>query len=394
MLRELRIKNYKSIRDIKVELGAVNIFIGENGCGKTNILEALAMAGASKGLDLNVEGLYNRGVRVAKPNLTFSSFAGLRQNKKITIDLAFRRENEEFIIPSILYCEDDNDIYSKWKDENRIYLLTVDEPELHMRKLPPDAEDKGKNRPTADIPAWDGARKTKWLAEDLHRLTSYLIFHLNTISLRGVRSESKKMPLGVNGENLDILLSQFSDREWDRLKKYRYLINWLDEIIIDEKDALKFNGHKLGRSASTLYFKDKFMQKKDGNNVFSAENANDGVLYILFYLALFISQKTPSFFAIDNIEASLNPRICRTLVKELSRLSKTNNKQALITTHNPAVLDGLNLNDEEQRLFVVFRSDEGKTRIKRIKMKPKSDESLKLSEMWTRGVLGGLPKNF
>ena len=33
------------------------------------------------------------------------------------------------------------------------------------------------------------------------------------------------------------------------------------------------------------------MQKK--NNLFSAENANEGALELLFYLALFISKKTP-----------------------------------------------------------------------------------------------------
>lgn len=394
MLRGLEIKNFKSICNIKVDLGGINIFIGENGSGKTNILEALAMASASKAMDLNVEGLYNRGVRVARPNLTFSSFAGLRQKKKVTIDLTFRQGNEQFNVPSILYCEDENDIYSKWKDENRIYLLTLDEPELRIHKPPRDAFDNGRKRDNADNRDRDEKMEVKWLAEDLYRLTNYLIYHLNTIALRGVRSESKKMPLGVNGENLDILLSQFTDREWEQLAEYRYMTNWLDEIIIDDKDVLKFKGSKLGRSASILYFKDKFMQKKNMNNIFSAENANDGVLHVLFHLALFISRKTPSIFAIDNIEASLNPRICRTLVKELSRISRRNNKQALITTHNPAVLDGMNLNDDEQRLFVVYRNDEGKTVVKRIKLKPKSDENLKLSEMWMRGYLGGLPKNF
>ena len=41
MLRELTIKNYKSILDHTIELGRINVFIGENGCGKTNILEAV-----------------------------------------------------------------------------------------------------------------------------------------------------------------------------------------------------------------------------------------------------------------------------------------------------------------------------------------------------------------
>ena len=380
MLRKITIQNYKSIYNLTIDLGRVNVFIGENGCGKTNILEALAMAGASKALDLNFEGIYNRGARVAKPNLTFSSFTGLKQNSKIKINLEFQEGDEKYVIPSILYSEDKDDIYSKWREENLIYLL--DEPELNLhRTLVEKLAEKLKN-------------SGQWLANDLDKLTKYLIFNLDIKSLRGIRYESKKSPLGINGENLDILLSRFTQEEWTELMNYTFLISWLDEIILDEKDALKYKGHKLDKSNSVLYFKDKFMRKKDMNNLLSAENANDGILHILFYLTLFISKKTPSFFAIDNIETNLNPRICRKLIKELIPLSQKNDKQVLITTHNPAILDGLNLNDDEQRLFVVSRNEEGKTKIKRIKLKPKSEESLKLSEMWMRGYLGALPKNF
>jgi len=380
MLRKITIQNYKSIYNLTIDLGRVNVFIGENGCGKTNILEALAMAGASKALDLNFEGIYNRGARVAKPNLTFSSFTGLKQNSKIKINLEFQEGDEKYVIPSILYSEDKDDIYSKWREENLIYLL--DEPELNLhRTLVEKLAEKLKN-------------SGQWLANDLDKLTKYLIFNLDIKSLRGIRYESKKSPLGINGENLDILLSRFTEEEWTELMNYTFLISWLDEIILDEKDALKYKGHKLDKSNSVLYFKDKFMRKKDMNNLLSAENANDGILHILFYLTLFISKKTPSFFAIDNIETNLNPRICRKLIKELIPLSQKNDKQVLITTHNPAILDGLNLNDDEQRLFVVSRNEEGKTKIKRIKLKPKSEESLKLSEMWMRGYLGALPKNF
>jgi len=380
MLRKITIQNYKSIYNLTIDLGRVNVFIGENGCGKTNILEALAMAGASKALDLNFEGIYNRGARVAKPNLTFSSFTGLKQNSKIKINLEFQEGDEKYVIPSILYSEDKDDIYSKWREENLIYLL--DEPELNLhRTLVEKLAEKLKN-------------SGQWLANDLDKLTKYLIFNLDIKSLRGIRYESKKSPLGINGENLDILLSRFTEEEWTELMNYTFLISWLDEIILDEKDALKYKGHKLDKSNSVLYFKDKFMRKKDMNNLLSAENANDGILHILFYLTLFISKKTPSFFAIDNLETNLNPRICRKLIKELIPLSQKNDKQVLITTHNPAILDGLNLNDDEQRLFVVSRNEEGKTKIKRIKLKPKSEESLKLSEMWMRGYLGALPKNF
>ena len=102
----------------------------------------------------------------------------------------------------------------------------------------------------------------------------------------------------------------------------------------------------------------------------------------------------PAIFGIDNIETALNPQLCRDLIKQLAILASKNGKQALITTHNPAILDGLNLHDDEQRLFVVYRTDEGYTRTRRIKVKPDAGEPLKLSELWMRGYLGGLPQGF
>jgi len=171
------------------------------------------------------------------------------------------------------------------------------------------------------------------------------------------------------------------------------LVSWVDNVVVDVADKLKFKGYKPGRSASILYFRDRFMRR--GNNLFSAENANEGILHVLFYLGLFMSDRTPRVFGIDNIETALNPQMCRELIKELAALAKTHHKQALITTHNPAILDGLNLHDDEQRLFVVSRNDHGHTVTERIKVKPQAPgEKYKLSELWMRGHLGGLPHRF
>ena len=43
MVKSVRIENFKSIHELDLELGRLNIFIGENGCGKSNILEGIAM---------------------------------------------------------------------------------------------------------------------------------------------------------------------------------------------------------------------------------------------------------------------------------------------------------------------------------------------------------------
>jgi predicted ATPase len=227
----------------------------------------------------------------------------------------------------------------------------------------------------------------------IRALEEFCIYNLNALALRGIHNVSRRTPLGLNGENLDVVLSYFTPRQLAELERYSKIIPWFDKLILDPEDELKFKGHKLGRSTSRLYFQDRFMRR--GNNVFSAESANEGILHILFYLALFLGDKTPFVFGIDNIETALNPQLCRDLMKSLAALAKTHGKQALITTHNPAILDGLNLHDDGQRLFVVYRNDAGHTTTKRIKLKPETGEPrLKLSELWMRGHLGGIPKAF
>jgi AAA15 family ATPase/GTPase len=422
MITQLRIRNYKSILDTTMELSNVNVFIGENGCGKTNILEALGMLSAIAQSNTSITMLTSKGIRVRRPSLTLSSFLGNKQTSNFKIDwisdeipiikisdILTNLSNSINSINSITVQPTNfTDIYSDWHSVNEIGFGYNSSAPSEMRdKHSISVNTNGLYNDTIetikkDIPSFEINPEFENILKNLifekvfpsvSLLKPYLIFNLSTQSLRGISTESKEVPLGIHGEGLDVLLNDFSTEEWEILKRYTYLIDWLDDIVIDKTDKLKFEGHKLGRSNSVLYFRDKFMSKK--NNVFAAENSNEGILHILFFLALVISKKTPRFFAIDNIESSLNPKLCRILMKILAELAIERDKQILITTHNPAILDGLNLHEDRQRLFVVKRTDEGYTQAERIKMKPDTNgQQLKLSELWMRGYIGGLPNNF
>jgi AAA15 family ATPase/GTPase len=385
MIREFRVKNYKSILDNTVELGRFNVFIGENGCGKTNLLEAMAMAAGGVTKKLDTEELYARGIRIAKPSITWSSFANVKADQEIQFQ--FTLTGKDTIVTkatkstiSITSANRDN-IYAEWHAEGEYDKLTRELEELK------------------DLPIENRAQQLWRFAELVFddplkiELSDFAIYNINHLALRGIQTTSMRSPLGINGESLDVLIASFNKSNTKELLSRSRVVPWVDKVLLDTEDELKIKGHKLGRSTSLLYFKDKFMRRS--NNLFSAENANEGILHVLFYLALFISDKTPHIFGIDNIESALNPQLCRDLIKELAALSKTHDKQALITTHNPAILDGLNLHDDEQRLFVVSRNDEGHTVTERIRMKPSVDgEKFKLSELWMRGHLGGLPTGF
>lgn len=399
MIKSFGVKNYKSILEHTIELGRLNVFIGENGCGKTNILEAVATAAAAvSGEGLDADALRARGVRVARHSLTFSSFLGHKPVEETSVACVFAslegeaREIGLRIRPKARSSTD-------WSAD--IVLPPVPAgPEVRERVKAVRDDFRGA-APVGDramvlktgrdaMRAFDPA-----LADHLERdLGEFVIYNLSPSALRGLSAASLRAPLGVYGESLDVFLSTFKKAEMARLfERARLVSSWVDNVMVDVGDELKFKGYKPGRSNSILYFRDRFMRR--GNNIFSVENANEGILHVIFYLALFMTDKTPRVFGVDNIETALNPQMCRDLIKELATLAREHDKQALITTHNPAVLDGLNLHDDEQRLFVVSRNDHGHTVTDRIKVKPQPQgEKYKLSELWMRGHLGGLPRRF
>ena len=75
MIKNIHIKNFKSIFDLNIDVGRINLFIGENGSGKSNLLEALVFVSASEADKLDNEFLSTRGIRVTEPSLMRSAFS-------------------------------------------------------------------------------------------------------------------------------------------------------------------------------------------------------------------------------------------------------------------------------------------------------------------------------
>ena len=222
------------------------------------------------------------------------------------------------------------------------------------------------------------------LYKDNKSLPTFLIFTPDEIILREQNIESPIKPLGIHGEGLFSFLKEQMNNEKDlfgKLNEGLNLLDWFDGLDVP-KDLLS--------NEAKLLIGDRYL--KESLHFFDQRSTNEGFLFLLFYLTLFNSKETPSFFAIDNIEASFNPKLCMHLIKYLIDLAKENDKQVILTTHSPFVLDALDLSDEEQRLFVARRDIDGHTRLTRIKHK--AERTQKLSEVWMNGYIGGLPDNF
>jgi predicted ATPase len=399
MIREIKIENYKSIQKLKLSLGRVTVFIGENGCGKSNILEAIALASAAANDKLDNEFLVSRGIRVTEPQFMRSAF----EKNNITQQIKFYLEgiNQETTFGCIL--QNNNTPYSKWRvnEEESIQLQVSTKEMKHIiNKIISEIKTayREDEEHYVDIKEHEFLIQKLLIQEEknirsrnikLLNLESFLIYSPENYHLRIFEREGQIQPLGINGEGLFKLL-KFLDLDENQgkineIKEKIKVIDWFKDFEIPK---ILFENEK------TLKIQDRYLDP--ALSYFDQKSANEGFLFLLFYFTLFISCDTPKFFAIDNIDASLNPKLSSQLIKELVSLAKKYDKQVIFTTHNPAILDGLNLDDDEQRLLVIYRNKLGHTKAKRI-LKPEpleGQEPVKLSEAFMKGYLGGLPKGF
>lgn len=219
----------------------------------------------------------------------------------------------------------------------------------------------------------------------VEEFASFLSYRPVENLLREVK-DSPIYPLGIRGEGLMQYLKTISTNEEYRelflkINEGLRMLDWFDGFNIP--DGLLTNEYKLSIG-------DKYL--KDSLHHFDQRSTNEGFLYLLFFLTLFNSKDTPQFFAVDNIETSFNPGLCQSLTRYLVKTTKENEKQVILTTHNPFVLDGMDLSDDEVRLFVCRRDIDGHTKIERVRYR--EDRKMSLSELWMSGLIGALPDNF
>lgn len=380
MIREIQIKNFKSIDDLTLELGRVNVLIGANGCGKTNILEAICLGGAAVAGKLDNEFLKPRGIRYSTPREMRSGFNSEDLDKPVRLHF-FDTDAHDILI----HLQDRHGGVPEW---SATFPMKFSGNQLRI------ADDIIKNilqhyeNNTQSINAIESMILYMKTSEHISYFgisSQFLIYSPDHTSIRRLEDEERTLPLGIDGCGLFRLLQELSLEKIEEVKTHLRMIDWFDDFEMPDN---------LIPGERRLRIKDQYIA--EGLQFFEQRVANEGFLFLLFYLCLFISEHTPKFFAIDNLDNGFNPKLCTYTAKTLCELAKTHDKQAIITTHNPSVLDGLDLKDDENRLFVVYRNIEGRTRIRRIlpKDQPQDEPPLRLSEAFLRGYLGGLPRNF
>ena len=390
MITRVEIKNFKSVVNQTMDLGIFNVMIGANGCGKSNLLEAIAVAGLSSSGALLPEMFANRGIRLADTRFMKAAFEGC-DDEFISIKVT----TTEHEISRFKIRYNTNHKPAQWEDvveeDTMAFLSHIKNSDSQCKVsdlkgyLEEIANLHGSKEMEFNISLFRRDNNVVLARSNVNGLKNFTIYSLEETALRSL-DEMPSTKLGRTGKGLLPYLKELSKSDTGKailseIKDNMGVIDWFEDLDMPESGL----SHD-----STLKLRDRYVD--ENLEFFDQRSANEAFLYLLFYFTLFISDETPSFFAIDNIESSLNPKLCKLVISKLAELAKKHNKQVIITTHSPFVLDGLNDVSNDNRLFVVNRNTDGYTVANKIN--GSKNKTISLSEAWLKGYIGGLPNNF
>lgn len=391
-LKKISIGNFKSLYNTSFEPGKVNVFIGANGAGKTTILEAIGLLSAAMTDRVSDNSLQRKGIRLSAVPMYKSRFKSIDRTKlTVALSLEWEEDNESntFKYDVHLTTPKDNDTdYWKYHSES----FWVNDQKKWGRS---NASQNQSNNHIGfflieNDPELENGRSVA------KHFENYGIFQPNTLTLRGTVADPIQMtPIGLNGGRLaEALEDIINEKDGDVYFGALYmddvleLIDWAADISINVPTKTRINA-SVPITRQIIEFTDCYLR---GTAKFTGYDASEGALYVLFMLCLAMHPKAPSIFAVDSFDHALNPRLAKKLVQVFCDQILENNKHVFLTTHNPLVLDGLDISNDDIRLFAVDRDKCGYAQIKRIKVSQELvNEGQPLSRLWINGRLGGVP---
>ena len=388
-IKEIKIKNFKSLYDVSFCPGNINVFIGANGSGKSSVLEAIGVLSAAMTDRVNNNSLQRKGVRLSTSSLYKSQFRSIERSMP-TVDFAmnWERNHDKYDYSVHLTTPSDNDT---WK--------------YHSESVSKNGEIVfgRSNRTSVQLNNKVGyyALSEKLTGEEYTDMGNYIsgygIYQPDTLTLRGnVADPTQVTPIGLNGGRLaDAMEDLFSVVDDEimfgtlNMDDVLELIEWASDIHITKPKKSNLNPG-VPSTRQVIEFHDRFLKDK---SVFTGYDASEGALYVLFMLTLAMHPDVPGMFAIDSFDHALNPRLAKRITEIFSQLIIESGKTVFMTTHNPLVLDGLNLADDRIRLFAINKNKHGHAELNRIQISQELLETgQSLSRLWINGLLGGVPE--
>lgn len=334
-IEEIRISGYRSLRDLRARLSALTVFIGPNGCGKSNLYRALViMAAAARG-EL-ARALAEEG------GMPSALWAGDRRKGPVRLTLGITSEVWDYEIAFGLPTP------SRTTIEPSAFRLDPEVKEERVRLL------AAGNRPVAIL---ERKNQSAWLRDQEGRRVSY--------PLELVQSESALSQLVDPQLYPELAYLRDQAAQWRFYHQFRTdphsplrqpqigvrtpvlsaggedLAAALQTILeIGDHDALHDEIDAAFPGGKLVIFQERGrfevgLELPGIKRSFEARELSDGTLRYLCLLAVLLSPRPPDLLALNEPETSIHADLLEPLAHSIVRASEYT--QILVVTHSRAL---------------------------------------------------------
>jgi predicted ATPase len=390
MIVNFSVTNFKNIsidlQDKSIDLSMMNVFLGQNGAGKSSILQSIDFLKAFYGDGVEVYLRANHWDYVDLPNLR-------NTRKKIDWEI-------EFLIPP----NSDGNFGGYYKLEisvlKRRYVNIGSEKLFYKKNLNDDYFQMiQRNGRATTLNSYDRLHKESLLFFELPSSVAVYIDRDSTLYPKyphivhfmhyvlGIRYASifdveklrepalgYALEIGTKGERLLPFLARLQNRDEQLFEKIKEETLKMFPNITD----FKIRGH--GSSAAP-----KILEVYEGPTVFNGQQVSDGFLRVLAVVALRYAPMPPSILLFEEPENGVHPRLLERLLNTFRSMTKRKTgggTQVILTSHSPYVIDSFR-NTPEQVWLVSRKSPRSGAKFNRLdRMFPNGLPEVPLGEAW------------
>ncbi|MFF0580155.1 AAA family ATPase [Streptosporangium saharense] len=396
-LSELHVENFRSLREVTLPLGPVNVLVGPNGAGKTNVLRVFDFLADIVRTDLG-PALDDRG---GLGELLFRG--GDERAERLLIGLrgAWTSVGDDRSDSYTLIIQSDpqerDEIFDLglpggrrrriWVDDKSAVTVEYDKADEPLAALPGTGYAGlrvGLNTSSSGLSTLPrlseefGGREVAKLADFL---TEFRIFDVD-VTRACVPSRVPRggyEPIAANASNLAgfLLGLRTSDEDaWERLQA--------DAVeVLPQLEALDFEYPSGGAHSVVVVLRERGLRGPT-----PLLDASYGTIRLLGLLAMLYDPAPPALTCVEEIDHGLHPQALELLMERVREASAAT--QFIIATHSPALANRL----RPEEIVICERGDDGSSLIPavstaKVEKIVRASEGLPLGELWFSGALGG-----
>ncbi|NPV59607.1 MAG: AAA family ATPase [Actinobacteria bacterium] len=365
-IREVQIRNYKSIAPTTVKLTPLTVFVGPNGSGKSNFIDSLAFVQECVSESIEYAFTNRGGIGAVRrrsgghpTNIGFRIILNLkdRDYAEYSFEIAAKPRENFYVAKERCYVKP--------------FMQNEYEYELEKGEFIKEISGIRPKMPPGRLALYAASATDEFgpVYDFLSRMRFYSIV---PNQIRELQSPDPGEFLKRDGSNAATILKRLYE-EARTTDKYDRICRLLSRVASGiERVEYRQVGQK-----ETLQFKQDIGLRNLWT--FEALNMSDGTLRVLgLLLAVYQSGKT-SLVAIEEPESTVHPAVTELIMQVLRDASLE--KQILITTHSPDILDYKELKDEQIRVVIM---EQGNTKI--APLADSSKEAIK-EKLYTPGEL-------